>query len=314
MEGGGVSEHALFVQQLLSPDGIAQVPSGSRVTKKRGKRPQKRSERENSMLKPLQLTASSTGVASSQEAERPLLDCQSTVPGSLRDKKQKPVLESCSQDMEKICLASTVSGLRCSKRRCKGHFCTVHAKLAASKASSDNLFDSVESPAQTQLQLAIRSSLEENEEALAEIRRSNDLIDRRLQRQGRQRLVVQGDGNCQFAAVLASAQLDMTVGQLRERVVAYLAPLGQKFREKLEERFQGKWSLYLQHISKDGSWGDPLTLLAMAPILRRPIVVITDSVGNAQYTSTVEPPDVVHPDTWGYSPMLVTLPPDGSLF
>ena len=236
------------------------------------------------------------------------------VPGSLRDKKQKPVLESCSQDMEKICLASTVSGLRCSKRRCKGHFCTVHAKLAASEASSDNLFDSVESPAQkalrqweeSQLQLAIRSSLEENEEVLAEIRRSNDLIDRRLQRQGRQRLVVQGDGNCQFAAVLASALLDMTVGQLRERVVAYLAPLGQKFLEKLEERFQGKWSLYLQHISKDGSWGDPLTLLAMAHILRRPIVVITDSVDNAQYTSTVEPPDVLHPDTWG-SPIHVTL-------
>ena len=219
-----------------------------------------------SMLKPPQLAASSTGVAPSQEAEMPLLDCQSMVPGSLRDKKQKPVLESCSQDMEKNCLASTVSGLRCSKRRCAGHFCTVHAKLAASEASSDNLFDSVESPAQkalrqweeSQLQLAIRSSLEENEEVLAEIRRSNDLIDRRLQRQGRQRLVVQGDGNCQFAAVLASAQLDMTVGQLRERVVAYLAPLGQKFREKLEERFQGKWSLYLQHISKDGSWGDPL--------------------------------------------------------
>lgn len=36
MEGAGVSEQALFVQQLLWPDGIAQVPSGSRVTKKRG--------------------------------------------------------------------------------------------------------------------------------------------------------------------------------------------------------------------------------------------------------------------------------------
>ena len=54
---------------------------------------------------------------------------------------------------------------------------------------------------ESQLQLAIRSSLEENEEVLAEIRRSNDLIDRRLQRQGRQRLVAQGDGNCQFAEV-----------------------------------------------------------------------------------------------------------------
>ena len=36
----------------------------------------------------------------------------------------------------------------CSKRRSKGHSCTVHAKLAASEASSDNLFDSVEPPAQ----------------------------------------------------------------------------------------------------------------------------------------------------------------------
>ena len=151
--------------------------------------------------------------------------------------------------------------------------------------------------------------MEENEEVLAEIRASNDLIDRRLQRQGRQRLVVQGDGKCQFAAVLASAQLDMTVGQLRERVAAYLAPLGQRFREKLEERFQESGASISNNISKDGSWGDPFILLAMAHVLRRPIVVITDSVecvDSAQHTSTVELPDVLHPDTLG-SPIHVTL-------
>ena len=82
------------------------------------------------------------------------------------------------------------------------------------------------------LQLAIRSLLEERAQVLAEIQASSELIDRRLQRQERQRLVVQGDGNCQFAAVLASAQLDMSVAQLREPVVASLAPLGQRFRKR----------------------------------------------------------------------------------
>ena len=75
---------------------------------------------------------------------------------------------------------------------------------------------------------------------------SNRLIDRRLKRRGHTRLPVPGDGNSQFAAVLASSQLDMSVDHLREAVVVYLTPLGHKFREKLKERFQGKWCLYME--------------------------------------------------------------------
>ena len=65
-------------------------------------------------------------------------------------------------------------------------------------------------------------------------------------------------------------------------------------------------SLHLQHISKDGSWGNPLTLLAIAHILRRPIEFITDSVSSDRFTTAVEPPDLLHPDRWG-SPVQVTL-------
>ena len=71
--------------------------------------------------------------------------------------------------------------------------------------------------------------------------------------------------------------------------------------EKLEERFRGKWSLYLNHIEKDRSWGDSLTLLALAHVLRRPIKVLTDSSAEERdkYILVVEPNDLVHPDTWG---------------
>ena len=75
---------------------------------------------------------------------------------------------------------------------------------------------------------------------------------------------------------------------MRSDVVKYLAPqpLAKLFQEQVEERFQGKWFLYLKYIEMDGSWGDPLTLLGLSHILRRPIRAVTDSHSQdaAEYT------------------------------
>ena len=75
----------------------------------------------------------------------------------------------------------------------------------------------------------------------------------------------------------------MSVDQIRETVVAYLAPLGHKFRENPEGRFQGKWNLYVAHISH---------------VPRKPITVITNPSSQIQSSHVDEPPDLLHPDTW----------------
>lgn len=157
--------------------------------------------------------------------------------------------------------------------------------VAKQEATLENLFDHVADPAfaalqqweEGQVQLAIQRSLEDSEQDRLEREASNELLDGRLRREGLRRVSVLADGNCQFHSVIQSVKLALSVAQLRQKVVKYLTPLGQLFREKLEERFRGKWSLYLNHIEKDGSWGDSLTLLALAHVLRRPIKVLTDS-------------------------------------
>ncbi|CAK9086198.1 unnamed protein product [Durusdinium trenchii] len=91
----------------------------------------------------------------------------------------------------------------------------------------ENLFDSVSEPAYEalrqweadQLNLALQRSLEENEEHKREVEASNRLIDGRLRRAAKRTLSVLGYGNCQFSAVIESAKLAMSVGQLRSEVV-----------------------------------------------------------------------------------------------
>ena len=114
------------------------------------------------------------------------------------------------------------------------------------------------------------------------------------------RVEVLADGNCQFGAVIRSGRLDFSIVQLRSEVVKYLAPLVKLFQEPVEERFQGKWSLCLKYIEEDGSWGDPLTLLGLPHILRRPIRVVTDSHSQdaAEHTRVIEPLEMI-PETWG---------------
>ena len=159
------------------------------------------------------------------------------------------------------CLASTLQGKRCAKPWTRGHFCATDSKQATQEDFIENLFDSVSEPAYEalrqweadQLNLALQRSLEENEEHKREVEASNRLIDGRLRRAAKRTLSVLGYGNCQFSAVIESAKLAMSVGQLRSEVVKYLEPLGKMLREKIETtRFHEKWSLCLRHMEKIG--------------------------------------------------------------
>ena len=78
---------------------------------------------------------------------------------------------------------------------------------------------------------------------------------------GLRRIPVPGCGDCQFDAIIYSAELPMTAAALRAEIVNYLRPQGDRFRARLEERFNGRWPSYCEHMSRPRSWGDELTLL-----------------------------------------------------
>ena len=306
---GGHSEHSLFIQQLLSPDGAHSIPEGVRSSKKhKGPRRKKRSEKLKTMLKPPALATSTT--KAEREISAPV--DRNVLPGSLRDSSQKPILESCSQFVEDRCLAAKNNGQRCSKRRASGNFCTLHLKLAGSQNSKDNLFDVVNAPASdalsqwehTQLQLAIEQSFAESEEHRVEMEASNKVLDARLKKEGLRRVEILADGNCQFGAVIRSGHLRVSIAQLRSEVVTW-RHWPKCFKKRSKRDSKEKRSVYLRYIEKDGSWGGPLTLLALSHILRRPIRVVTDSTSDSAYASLIEPPEIIHPDTWG-SEMVIT--------
>ena len=55
---------------------------------------------------------------------------------------------------------------------------------------------------------------------------------------------------------------------------------------------------YLDYMSRDGSWGDALTLQAISHLLLRPILVVTDHPDSEQGLLVTEPPAVIDHDAW----------------
>ena len=64
------------------------------------------------------------------------------------------------------------------------------------------------------------------------------------------------------------------------------------------DSFAGRYQAYCDNLLKDGVWGDDLTLLAGAHILRRPIVIITDSASD-NYAREICPPHIIDRSLWG---------------
>ena len=89
------------------------------------------------------------------------------------------------------------------------------------------------------------------------------------------RIPVPGCGDCQFDAINYGAELPMTAADLRAEVVSYLRLLGDRYPARLEERLNGQWPSYCEHMSRPGSWGDELTFSGASHVLRRPIHSIT---------------------------------------
>ena len=83
---------------------------------------------------------------------------------------------------------------------------------------------------------------------------------------------IEGDGDCQFSAVLLLAGLDETPQMLRLRVVAWIMNQEARFKQWIPE---DEWAEYLCGIA-DHEWGDHVSLQAMADILQVEIRVVSE--------------------------------------
>ena len=70
------------------------------------------------------------------------------------------------------------------------------------------------------------------------------------------------EGACQFEAVCHAASLPMTPLDLRLAAVNYLEPLGNMFVDRLESKFKGRWTGYIEYMKRPDSWGDDMSFLA----------------------------------------------------
>jgi len=178
-----------------------------------------------------------------------------------------------------------------------GNFCMLH------------LFQDVQVPAaeamsaweKSQVELALEQSLAENVAVQAQAAENAKLLDARLERMSYRRGEIAGDGNCQFAAICNSGQIPMTASQLRSQAVAYLRPLARFFVDRMENEFRERYGAYLKWMAEEGTWGDHLTLLASAHVLRRPITVVTTSASEkeSEYCLEILPPSMIARQLWG---------------
>ena len=67
----------------------------------------------------------------------------------------------------------------------------------------------------------------------------------------------------------------------------------------MEGQFKGRYEAYCQNLEKDGTWGDELSLLGAAHLLRRPVVLVTDSSDNEAYCRDINPPNIIAKSLWG---------------
>lgn len=201
-------------------------------------------------------------------------------------------------------MARTQRGARCKNPRTNGSFCKKHWDETQTQKFALNLLKQIPSDKAmaaweaSQMELAIARSVAENESLQKKGEKSAKRIDDRLQALGLKRVCMPRLGACQFEAVVHAAALPMTPLELRLAACNYLEPLANMFVDRLEERFQGRYTSYIAYMRSEASWGDDMTLLACSHLLRRRIAVVTDSSDESSHTLHVEPPEIISKDLW----------------
>ena len=108
-------------------------------------------------------------------------------------------------------------------------------------------------------------------------------------------LKIKGDRNCQCHPVVKPTKLNLSLHQLRLEACNYLNQFPSVFK-KFIESFPD-YEEYLAHMRKDRSWGDQLTLTAIAHLVLRPITKNTDN--EARQELHIDPQEFISPAARG---------------
>lgn len=157
-------------------------------------------------------------------------------------------------------------------------FDSARDKLNEALAVQDGAKPSLPMQSQTELQLALRESQELQQaversaaESRTRLAKVLDLYQLRLR-------PVQADGNCQFRALAVQLYGDESHhAALRARVVQQL----RQRPDRYEGYMYGTYENYLEEMTRDGHWGDNVTLQAASDLLNREIQVLTDQPGSS---------------------------------
>eukprot|EP01120_Amphizonella_sp_Union-15-10_P002403 TRINITY_DN12600_c0_g1_i1.p1 TRINITY_DN12600_c0_g1~~TRINITY_DN12600_c0_g1_i1.p1 ORF type:complete len:150 (+),score=35.78 TRINITY_DN12600_c0_g1_i1:3-452(+) len=109
----------------------------------------------------------------------------------------------------------------------------------------------------------------------------------------REKRPIPGDGNCQMSSISDQIYGDIQHAKyVREKAVSWLRknpnwllPNGAQMKDFVHDK---TWEEYCNEISKDGIWGDHLTLVAIAEVFGANIQVIS-SVSGDNYTTQITP-------------------------
>ena len=109
------------------------------------------------------------------------------------------------------------------------------------------------------LQMACEQSLAESSERQIQVAEARRKVASRLQDLGLQRLDTEACGNCMFIAISFSAGVALDHDELRQAVCNHLRMMEDAFKDLIEIHFPD-YAAYVDHVSRDGSWGDDLVL------------------------------------------------------
>lgn len=319
IEACGQSEHARFVMAHMKPGWlhpVAQGPKNSRPQPPRPKAATKMSERTKAMLRPPVLTLPAAGpLPAASEVPHAVA---SEAPATGAPPEHPPPDSSCPVSAGPqpqngtcgTCIARTAQGWRCERPAKEGGFCAQHAKAGKSKRARAQLAESLKAAVaqamaahrracedeqeRRDVSEAIRQSWEVNSAAQKRLERSLATLAPRLEEHGLARLDTPAHGNCQFEAVTRTAGLQMSHGELRRVACEHM----KKFRDLFSDHHVGDYDAYITKMERPGTWGDQLTLTAIAHYLRRPIYVITDTT-DPTYILEATPPSTISEEAWG---------------
>jgi hypothetical protein len=148
------------------------------------------------------------------------------------------------------------------------------------------------------LQMACEQSLAESPERQIQVDEARCKVASRLEDLGLQRLDTKACGNCMFIAISFSAGVALDHDDLRQAVCNHVRTMEDTFKDLIEVRFPD-YASYVDHMSRDGSWGGERVLQSCAALFMRPVRVVSAESEEHEGIREFLPPQCVASDAWG---------------